>query len=219
MPLLIEEIYGLINKQETDIEFIIVDDNSPDGTGRVAEGLSRQYPIKVIHRPGKLGLGSAVIEGFKRSHRDILGVMDGDMSHDPAIINNLINALKDYDIAIGSRFEVESSINNWNWWRKIVSCSGVFLAKALTGVKDPLSGYFFLHRRIIDGVELKTKGYKILFEILVKCNYSKCKEIPYTFRMRQFSSSKLNYKEFLLFGSQILSYGFYKIYKLFRRSY
>ena len=73
LPLLIEEILSIIDKLKIDLEFIIVDDNSPDGTGKVAEELSQKYPIKVIHRAGKLGLGSAVTEGFKLSDREIFG--------------------------------------------------------------------------------------------------------------------------------------------------
>lgn len=215
LPFLTEEIFGLIDKDKIDLEIIFVDDNSPDGTGIVADNLSERYPVKVIHRQGKMGLGSAVVDGFNYSKRDILGVMDGDMSHDPSIVNNLIYFLENHDISIGSRFEVESSVDNWNWWRKLVSCSGVFLARILTGAKDPLSGYFFVRRDVINNLNITTKGYKILLEILVKGKYKKCKEIPYTFRMRKFSTSKLSYKEFLLFAGQLIFYSFYKIKKFF----
>jgi len=216
LPLLIEEAYNKIDKSLINIEFIIVDDNSPDGTGEVAKKLSLNFPVRVIHRKGKLGLGSAVIEGFKSSRNEIYGVMDGDLSHDPKILNDLILALNDCDISIGSRFEIESSVDNWNWRRRLISRLGVALARILTGVKDPLSGYFFIRRNVIDNVPLTTKGYKILLEILIKGRYMKYKEIPYTFRMRKFSTSKLNYKEFLLFAHQLVSYSFYKIIKLIK---
>ena len=94
-----------MDKSKINLEFIIVDDNSPDGTGKIAEDLADKYPIRVIHRAGKLGLGTAVIEGFKSSDRKYVGVMDGDMSHNPVIINQMIASLLDNDIAIGSRFE------------------------------------------------------------------------------------------------------------------
>ncbi|MEK7069671.1 MAG: glycosyltransferase, partial [Patescibacteria group bacterium] len=98
IPFLIEEIFSIVDKNRIDLEFIIVDDNSPDGTGKVAKDLADRYPIKVIHRAGKLGLGTAVIEGFKLSDREYVGVMDGDTSHDPSILNRMIVSLTDNDI-------------------------------------------------------------------------------------------------------------------------
>jgi len=213
LPLLLKELMEKIDLENIDPEFIIVDDNSPDGTGKVADELAKKYPVKVIHRSGKLGLGSAVIEGFNRSEREILGVMDGDLSHDPAIINELIFSLEGCDIAIGSRFEEGSEVQGFNMIRKSISLTGIFLTKILTGTKDALSGYFFLKRNVIEGIELKTKGYKILLEILVKGNYSKVKELPYTFRMRKHSTSKLNSKEFIMFIGQIIKYSLYKLAK------
>jgi len=211
LPLFAEEVWSIVDKTKIDLEFIIVDDNSPDGTGAVAEDLAKQYPLKVIHRSGKLGLGSAVIEGFKSSAREILGVMDADLSHDPAIINELVLSLEENDVALGSRFQAGSEVENWVWWRKLTSQTGVFIARILTGVKDPLSGYFFIKRRVIENVNLTTAGYKILLEILVKGKWEKAKEIPYKFRIRKFSSSKLTSREYWLFLKQILQYAWYKI--------
>lgn len=212
ISLLCKEIFDSINKN-IDMELIFVDDNSPDGTGQIAENMKKMYPVRVIHRSGKLGLGSAVIEGFKNTDREILGVMDADLSHDPKILNDLIECLDFYDIVIGSRFEVESSVEKWNWRRKFISRSGVAAARILTRIKDPLSGYFFMHRKVIDNIKLSTKGYKILLEIMVKGNYDRCKEIPFTFRLRKYSVSKLNYKEYFLFLRQLIDYAIYKIFK------
>ncbi len=213
LPLLVEEIFSVIDKATINLEIIFVDDNSPDGTGEVAEGLAKTYPIQVIHRSGKLGLGSAVIAGFKASHRPYIGVMDADLSHDPSILNQLISSLHDYDIAVGSRFEVGSEVENWIWWRRLTSEAGVFFARLLTGARDPLSGYFFFRRSVIDGVELTTVGYKILLEILVKGHITKIKEIPFKFRIRKFSTSKLSSGEYLLFGKQLLEYAWLKARK------
>lgn len=213
IPLLVAEIFQSLDKEKVDLEIIIVDDNSPDQTAMVAQNLAAEYPIRVVKRAGKLGLGGAVIEGFRHSQRDYLGVMDGDLSHDPVILNNLILSLEEHDIAMGSRFVEGSFIEKWNWWRKAISGSGVFLTKVLTGVQDPLSGYFFLRREVIEDVRLKTIGYKILFEILIKGRHQKIKELSYTFRMRKYSASKLNYKEFLLFFGQIIKYSLVKLFK------
>ena len=217
IPFLIEEIFSIVDKNRIDLEFIIVDDNSPDGTGKVAKDLADRYPIKVIHRAGKLGLGTAVIEGFKLSDREYVGVMDGDTSHDPSILNRMIVSLTDNDIVMGSRFKEGSKVEKWGLHRRMISGAGVFMAKILAGVDDPLSGYFFMKKEVVEGINLKTKGYKILLEILVKGNYDKVEEFPYTFRMRKYSTSKLNAKEFLLFLGQIVDYSFYKIIMFFKK--
>ena len=213
LPLLVQEIFDVIDKEKIDLEFIIVDDNSPDGTGQVAEELGKQYPVRVIRRAGKLGLGSAVIEGFRLSDREVMGVMDGDLSHDPAILNELILSLGENDITIGSRFQEGSVVEKWALWRKILSKIGVGITKLVTGAKDPLSGYFFLKRSVISDVNLTTKGYKILFEILTKGKYKRIKEFPYMFRMRKYSNSKLNHKEYILFLAQVVEYSLYKLWK------
>lgn len=215
---LIEEILNVVDPACADIEFIIVDDNSPDGTGRVADELTQTYPVRVIHRTGKLGLGSAVIEGIKKSTRPYCGVMDADLSHDPIILNDMIRGLDEYDIVMGSRFAQGSAVEQWAWYRKALSNTGVFFARLLTGVKDPLSGYFLFKREVVGDVSLSTVGYKILLEILVKGTYNGVKEYPYTFRMRRFSASKLNTKEYLLFAKQLIEYAWYKLVHPRRRA-
>ncbi|KKR34535.1 MAG: Dolichol-phosphate mannosyltransferase [Candidatus Magasanikbacteria bacterium GW2011_GWA2_40_10] len=213
MPILVEEIFNIVDKDKIDLELIIVDDNSPDGTGQVAEELSRKFPIQVVHRAGKLGLGSAVREGFSRSQRQYLGVMDADLSHDPKALNQMIFFLSEYEIVFASRFETGSVVEQWKWWRRLISQLGVCLTYILTGVKDPLSGYFFFRRQVIDNVSLNTTGYKILLEILVKGHYQKIKEVPFRFRIRKFSTSKLEGKEYWLFLKQIIEYSLYKLFK------
>lgn len=206
VPILLAEIFSHLDKNTYSTEIIIVDDNSPDGTGKVAEELKNEFPLHVIHRSGKLGLGSAVRAGFAIAGGDYIGVMDADLSHDPTIIPAMLKALEAYDIVIGSRFEEKSSVEQWVWWRKTTSQVGVWLTRRLTKVKDPLSGFFFLHRSVIQNVELTTCGYKILLEILVKGKYACVKEIPFRFRMRQYSMSKLSRQEYFLFLKQLMEY-------------
>jgi dolichol-phosphate mannosyltransferase len=205
VPLLAEEVFAIVRQRpDIDLEMIVVDDNSPDGTGEAAEQLRERYPVRVIHRAGRLGLGSAVMEGFRASDRPLLGVMDADLSHDPAVLPDLITRLEGYDITIGSRYNPESRVEKWPWHRKLISQTGVFFARRLTGVHDPLSGYFFLHRSVIEGLELTSPGFKILLEVLVKGRYASTLEIPFVFRNREYSSSKLNIKEYTLFTKQLL---------------
>ncbi len=213
LPLLVKEVFDAIDRSQIDLELIIVDDNSPDGTGAVAEELGKAYPVRTVHRSGKLGLGSAVRAGFDESKRDYLGVMDADLSHDPSVLNFMIMSLTEYDIVLGSRFEKGSVVEQWKWWRALISKVGVALTYVLTGVRDPLSGYFFLRRSVINNTTLDTTGYKILLEILIKGSYKKVKEVPFRFRIRKFSTSKLDGKEHLLFLKQVIAYTWYKICK------
>lgn len=210
VPILLEEIFSIIESiSEIELEIIIVDDNSPDGTGEIAEKMSNKYPVKVIHRNGKKGLGSAVMEGFALSKNPYVGVMDADLSHDPSILPEMIKSINDYDIIIGSRFNAQSYVENWRIDRKITSIIGVWLAKQLTSVSDPLSGYFLLKRKVISEFSLVSPGYKILLEILVKGNYSKIKEVPFRFRTREHSVSKLSSIEYFYFIKQLIF--FYKM--------
>ena len=214
LPLLAEEIFGIIAAEpDIDLELIVVDDNSPDNTGAVAEKLQADYPLQVIHRAGKLGLGSAVMEGFALSDRPYLGVIDADLSHDPAILPELIHSLREFDLAMGSRFGETSKVEKWAWHRKLTSQVGVGSARILTGAEDPLSGYFCLRREVLEGFALTSSGYKILFEILIKGHYEQHRSVPFVFRNRQFSSSKLNLREYMLFAKQILYFSGYKIFR------
>jgi dolichol-phosphate mannosyltransferase len=219
IALLAQEIFAAVAPYDNiDLELIVVDDNSPDGTGEAAEALKSEYPVKVIHRAGKLGLGSAVMEGFQHSTRPQLGVIDADLSHDTAILPQLIHGLGQCDLAIGSRFGATSEVEAWALHRKLISLTGVGMARLITGVEDPLSGYFFLNRSVLEGVELTSTGYKILLEILVKGDYRTHMSIPFLFRNRQFSQSKLNMREHLLFAKQILYFGARKLTGRKRRS-
>lgn len=214
IPILAEEIFSVIGSEpDIDVELIVVDDNSPDGTGEVAEGLKDTYPLQVVHRAGKLGLGSAVMEGFALSDREYIGVIDADLSHDPSILPQLIHGLREYDITIGSRFGETSKVEKWALHRRLTSLTGVGFARLLTGVEDPLSGYFFLHRVGLGDLELTSSGYKILLEILVKGQIKTHMSVPFIFRNRQFSQSKLNAKEYVLFAKQLLYFTAYKLFK------
>jgi dolichol-phosphate mannosyltransferase len=209
---LTEEIFEIVAADpDIDLELIVVDDNSPDRTWEVAEGLKSTYPVQVLRRAGKLGLGSAVMEGFARSQRPYMGVIDADLSHDPAILPQLIHGLHQYDLTIGSRFGETSRVEKWAFHRRMISNVGVSAARLLTGVEDPLAGYFFLHRSILGDLQLTSSGYKILLEILVKGDYRNHLSIPYVFRNRQFSNSKLNWQEYLLFVKQLLYFGLFKM--------
>lgn len=184
------------------IEAIVVDDNSPDGTGKIIEDYINDaqnktgYTIGVIHRKTKSGLSSAILDGIQHSSGETVVVMDSDFSHPPKIIPQLIEEIKTskYDIAIASRYTKGGEVSGWSTKRKLISKGATGIAKAGLGVNesDPMSGFFAFNRNILEGIKLDAIGYKMLLEILVKTNDVKVKEIPYTFTDRTRGSSKLD---------------------------
>lgn len=186
-------------------EIVIVDDNSPDGTGAVVEGLTNKYPVRCVHRAGKLGLSSAVIDGWATCASPILGVMDADFSHDPAIVPELVGSIMrgECDLSIGSRYVPGGGITNWPWRRRVTSAVAISLARPLTPVKDITSGYLFCKRTVIEGVALDPIGFKIGLEVIVKGKYKKAKEVPYVFTDRTHGSSKLNSGEIFNYLKQL----------------
>ena len=198
LPVIMERISGSLTNYE--YEVVVVDDNSLDGTGQLADELSKEYPIRVIHRACKEGLASAVVDGYKLAEGEILGVLDADLQHPPEKIPILLNEIKNgNDIAIASRYIKSSGIENWSIKRKIISRGSMILAylifPKIRQIKDPLSGFFLIRRSVINDVRLNPVGYKILLEILVKGRYSNVVEVPYLFRNRNAGKSNLNIKE------------------------
>lgn len=202
MEHIIYRTFSVLCENELNGEVIVVDDNSPDGTGEIADQLKKQhnqYNLKVLHRKDKRGLSSAVLDGFEIADGDIIGVIDADFSHPPELIPKLVEPIKKgkADMAIGSRYTLGGGIINWTTKRKIISKGATLIARPLTKIKDPMSGFFFLKREVIEDINFSPKGYKICLEIIVKGNCKKVIEIPYTFRDREVGKSKLNLKEFL----------------------
>ncbi|NOZ09665.1 MAG: polyprenol monophosphomannose synthase [Gammaproteobacteria bacterium] len=214
IELFVSELFETLKPhQDIDAELIVVDDNSPDGTAAAVRALASDYPVKAICRPGKQGLGTAVMEGFAASNRPLVAVMDGDLSHDPAVLPQMIRATADNDLAVGSRFGEQSRVEQWTFGRKWLSLAGVAVARQLTGLQDPLSGYFCLRRSVLDSMRypLVSPGYKILLEIMMSKGVHTHRSFDYTFRKRQFSTSKLNHREYILFINQLVVFGFRKL--------
>ena len=154
--------------------------------------------MRCLHRPGKLGLSSGVIDGwaFARPQSQALGAMDADFSHDINILPNMVAALEsgEYGLAIGSRYVQGGGIANWPRRRIITSRVACALARPLTSVKDVTSGYFLVKREALEGVELDPIGFKIGLEVIAKGHYGRAIEIPYVFTDRIVGESKLNQK-------------------------
>ncbi len=196
---LIVALSEVFRANSLDGEIIVVDDNSPDGTGAIVDRLATQYPVRCLHRPGKMGLSSGVIDGwgFARPDSVAVGALDGDFSHDISVIPKMVEALAsgEYGLAVGSRYVRGGGIENWPLKRKITSIVACLLARPLTPIRDITSGFFLVRRNALDGVELDPIGFKIGLEVALKAHYGRALEVPYVFIDRVVGESKLNGKE------------------------
>ncbi len=186
------------------MELVVVDDASPDGTGMLADALAGEaaLPMTVVHRHAKSGLASAVLAGAAASRGDVLTVMDSDLSHPPERLPDLVGVIRaGADIAIASRYVVGGGVENWPWWRQLISrvATGVVRAGLGLQVRDPLSGFFAIRREFFVGQEYWAVGYKILAEILARNPTRRVVEIPYRFVDRAQGESKLSAGEILAF--------------------
>lgn len=209
---LVERIFKVLSENRIEGEVVIVDDDSPDGTSKVAENLKSRFNIQVIVRKHERGLASAAIKGMQEAKGDVLCVMDADLSHPPEVIPEMLMhiAKGKAELVVGSRHVKGGGIENWTFKRKVVSKCASLIARPLTKVKDPMSGFFMLRKDVIEGIELKPKGYKIGLEIIVKGKYNHLIEVPYIFRNREMGESKLGTKVIKNYLSHALRLYFYK---------
>ena len=197
LPDLVRAIFDVYAAAGVDGRLVIVDDNSPDGTGALADDLALRYPIRVIHRAGKLGLGTAVIDGFHASDAEIVGVIDADLSHPPELVPRMLRVMQDAraDIVIGSRYIRGGGTMNWEWTRLLMSKFACQLARGLTPVKDVTSGFFLIRRDLAHGATISAGGFKICLELLIRSEPTLVIEVPYVFTGRTAGQSKMNLRE------------------------
>jgi dolichol-phosphate mannosyltransferase len=205
LPELVSAIFDAYASDGLDGELVIVDDNSPDGTGALAESLARQYRIKVLHRAGKLGLGTAVIEGFAAASAPIVGVIDADMSHPPMLLPRMLAIMRQTqaDAVVASRYVAGGGTRNWPVSRLIMSRLACAMARRLTPVRDATSGFFLIRKDLAAGVRIAAGGFKICLELLVRGRPQLVVEVPYVFVGRTAGESKMNLKEALGFLVQL----------------
>ncbi|MEE2908240.1 MAG: glycosyltransferase family 2 protein [Planctomycetota bacterium] len=195
LPGLIERLEGQ-RAVGWDIDLIIVDDNSKDGTVEFIESLQANW-IRLIVRTDERGLGTAVIHGLEESRHDILIVMDADLSHPPEAIPAFVQALESgADFVVGSRYVPGGSTEDgWGYLRWVNSKVATFMARPFTRVKDPMSGFLGIRRETLQNAEdLDPVGYKIGLELIVKCRCRNVAEVPIHFSTRRHGESKLTLK-------------------------
>ena len=198
--IVLDRLRAELDRMHLDYELIVADDDSQDGTPQVVEKYSRLDPrIKLATRIGERGLAGAVVFGWKHTDANLLGVIDADLQHPPELLPKLVEAvLQGKDMAVASRYVAGDTTAGWNFLRRWVSRAGTWITLPLQRreirVRDPLSGFFVVRRRCIDGLDLQPQGFKLLLEILVRGNIRSVVEIPYQFGLRHGGASKANFR-------------------------
>ncbi len=206
---LIRILHKVMTERGIPYEVVVVDDSSPDGTADAVRALSQTYNVRLVVRPGKLGLASAVLDGMRVARGSILAVMDADLQHPPEALPEMLKRIEEgCDVVVGSRYVEGGSSRGWSPTRRIVSRAADLVAKILLPrtrrVKDTMSGYFVLRRSVAEGVPLSPRGFKVLLEILVRGRYSRVCEYPIEFRARTWGESKLGAGEVFSYVLHVL---------------
>ena len=185
---------------------LVVDDSSPDGTGRIAERLAAELgQVEVLHRTERTGLGPAYLAGFERALSQGAGLvleMDADFSHDPAAVEQLITAVAGgADLALGSRYVRGGGVSDWGLGRRIISRGGCWYAQAVLGigVRDLTGGFKCFRREVLEAIDLpsvRARGYAFQVELTYRALLAgfRVVEVPITFRERRLGRSKMNWR-------------------------
>ena len=190
-----------------DLKVLVVDDESPDGTGAIAEEIALLHPGKmdVLHRHGERGLRAAYLEGFRRALNgqvDAIAQMDADLSHDPSSLLVMTKILENHDVVLGSRYIDEGSVDeDWSFWRKVLSRWGNFYSRTILHlpIRDVTTGYRLWRAEALRGMPLDrihADGYIFLVEMiyLAQCLEYRIAEAPIHFHERKSGISKMNFK-------------------------
>lgn len=200
----IAEVLRRIRAAAAGVDVLVVDDGSPDGTAGMAEAVGAELGgVEVMRRPGKSGLGSAYRDGFRHgldSGYEALVEMDADLSHDPATLPRLIEAVEaGADLAIGTRYMPGGRIPDWPWHRRAISRIGNLYARALLGItpRDSTSGFRAYHRRALERIDLDSVrsdgyGFQVEMAYLVERGGGTVVEVPIEFRDRTLGHSKMS---------------------------
>lgn len=188
-------------------EVIVVDDASPDGTAAWVRALRSPVPHRVLERPGKLGLASAVLDGIHIARSATIVVLDADGSHDPSAIPAMVECLRTgrAEFVLGSRWIAGGDPGGLHGSRRLISIGAQLLSRPLIASSDPMSGFFAVRKEVVGRAPLSPRGFKIALEILVRCRPDPVVEIPIRFRPRFAGESKLGNRQMREYLRQLLS--------------
>jgi len=196
-------IVGRLRQAQPDVDVLVVDDNSPDGTGKLAEEIAAEDPqVQVLHRAEKAGLGAAYLHGFRvalEAGYDVIGEMDADGSHQPEQLHRLLDALPDADLVIGSRWVPGGSVVNWPRSREVLSRGGNLYVRMLLGVrlKDATAGFRLFRRSTLEAIDVarvESTGYVFQTDLAWRTLQAGLRvvEVPIEFVERERGASKMS---------------------------
>ncbi len=194
---------AVLERTPAGVEILVVDDNSPDGTGKLADTLAASQPrLHVLHREKKMGLGTAYVNGFRWGLErgfDAIIEMDADFSHDPKYLPQMLALLDDYDVVIGSRYVEGGGTVNWGLGRKVLSRGGSLYSRMIlgAGIRDFTGGFNGWRRKVLESVSIETlrsDGYSFQIELKYRAfrRGFRIKEFPIVFEDRKVGKSKMN---------------------------
>lgn len=197
---LIDEIYSTVLRE---VDILVIDDNSPDGTGKVVSEISRRnHRVKLLERKCKDGLARAYLEGFTyalKNHYSVIVCMDADHSHNPVYLNRFFEEIQEVDFVLGSRYVADGGVEDWGWFRRFLSRWGNRYARTVLNVPiyDLTSGYKCLRADLLMKIgyqDIRSNGYEFTIELayLFYRNGFSIREIPIIFTDRRYGSSKLS---------------------------
>jgi dolichol-phosphate mannosyltransferase len=197
---LLVHIRSVLDPLEIDYEILVVDDDSRDGTEEIVSAIAHEDSrVHLLVRKGERGLSGAVLYGWRRTDATILGVMDADLQHPPELLPALIAAIfAGNDLAIGSRFTAGGELGAFHPMRRWLSRMAIWATWPIQrpGIRahDPMTGFFLVRRKCIDGIDFQPSGFKLLLEILVRGRLRSVAEVPLAFGSRNRGASKANFK-------------------------
>jgi dolichol-phosphate mannosyltransferase len=211
---LIDRVYKAMGSKAGEVEIIVVDDNSRDGTEQVMQQAQKLHPhARLIVRTTERGLSSAVLRGFEEARGKLLICMDADLQHPPESVPDMLNALESSPFVIGTRYgSGEFSVDkDWPMYRQLISKGARMLAMPLTSLSDPMTGFFGIQQQVfISGKDISGIGFKICMELYVKCRIKRHAEVPIHFGVRAAGESKLSSKVILHYVKHLSQLYFYK---------
>ena len=207
---LLDHVRAVLDTLGQSYEILVVDDDSCDGTGGVVSAIAAADPrVRLLVRKGQRGLSGAILHGWRNTDADILAVMDADLQHPPELLPKLIAAIHGgSDLAIGSRYTPGGDLGSWNFFRKLLSATAVWVTWPIQRhglrAKDPMSGFFMIRRPCVENIPFQASGFKLLLEVLVRSRIASIAEVPFLFGCRYRGASKASIKVATDYGRLLL---------------